>query len=110
MKDFKGNSTSKSQSTTIKDKQRKLLIEKNKVLKRWSEYIKELYADQRTETPTNQETDYTTGIEIKEITEEEIQEVIKRKACRADGIPAELLQSHKQDLQIRKNARRISEK
>ena len=57
----------------------------------------ELYGDQRTETPTNCETDYTTSIEINEITEEEIMKVIKklpkRKACGADGIPAELLQS-----------------
>lgn len=45
----------------------------------------------------HREIDYTTSIEINEITEEEIQEVIKklpkRKACGADGIPAQLLQS-----------------
>lgn len=53
MKDFKGESISKSQSTAIKDKQGKVLIEKNQALKRWTEYIKELYADQRTETLRN---------------------------------------------------------
>ena len=91
MKDFKEKSIRKPQSTTIKDKQGKVLFEKNQVLKRWAEYIKELYVDQRTETLTNRETDYTTGIEINEIMEEEIQEVIKklakRKACGADDTP-----------------------
>ena len=53
-KDFKEiKSIRKPQSTTIKDKQGKVLFQKNEVLKRWAEYIKELYVDQRTETLTN---------------------------------------------------------
>src|SRR5437867_2651273 len=80
---------------TIKSKQGTVLMEKVEVMKRWAEYVKELYKDE------NRRVDDIIDMgqmenEIYTICSEEIEAVIrdlpKGKACGSDNISAELLQ------------------
>src|SRR6478735_3722092 len=76
----------------IKDKAGKSIMEKEDILKRWAEYVEELYEDKK-----RGEADMGDLVnEVYEISSEEIRNVInelpKEKACGEDNISAELLQ------------------
>ena len=74
-----------------KNKEGKMLQSDNDVLKRWQEYVTELYSDKR-----NEEADQTSDQEMGVITVDEVQEIIKKlpkgKPTGEDDIPAEFLQ------------------
>src|SRR3989442_15286351 len=77
---------------TIKSKQGKALLEKDKVMERWAEYVEELYKDE-----SRGEADMGDLVnEVYTISSEEIESVIKDlpkgKTCSSDNISAELLQ------------------
>src|SRR3989441_20597 len=79
---------------TIRGKQGNALVEKDEVMERWAEYVKELYKDE------NREDDIIDMSQMESeaytISSEEIEAVIrdlpKGKACGSDNISAELLQ------------------
>ena len=78
---------------TIKNKQGKILLEKEEVMERWAEYVEELYKDE------SRKGDGMGDLvnEVTLISREEIEIVIKElpkgKACGVDNICAELLQN-----------------
>src|SRR4029077_7080220 len=77
----------------IKDKQGKLIMEKEDILKRWAEYVEELYEDKNrgvTDMGDLVNEEWTIGSDdIRKI----INALPKEKACGIDNISAELLQN-----------------
>jgi exonuclease III len=81
---------------TLKNKQGKILWEKDEVTERWAEYVEELYRDQGRNEVNKDGTDDLVK-DVYTISRDEIESVIKdlpkEKACGDDNICAELLQS-----------------
>ena len=76
----------------VRDKDGTSLLDKGKILKRWEEYVEELYEDNdRGEADMGDLVNEVYNISTEEI-KEVINEMPKEKACGADNIPAELLQ------------------
>ena len=79
----------------IRGKQGNVLMEKDEVMERWAEYVKELYTDEtRGEDASIDKSQMES--EVYTISSEEIEAVIrdlpKGKACGSDNVSAELLQ------------------
>lgn len=75
------------------DKEGKIIIETGQKLRRWKEYIEELFYDQRQE---NTAADWRVGDIAPEVTKSEVEHALRsmknRKSAGPDGIPSELLQ------------------
>ena len=90
--------TKQSKVNTIKDKDGETLVDKTKILKRWTEYCSELYnyelkGDPKVlETPKSQNDD-TDDIILKSEIEEAVKMLKKGKSPGVDNIPGELLQA-----------------
>src|SRR5437879_3703048 len=79
---------------TIRGKQGNALVEKDEVMERWAEYVKELYRDETRGENASIDTSQMES-EVYTISSKEIEAVIrdlpKGKACGSDNISAELL-------------------
>ena len=87
-----------SKVSTIKDKNGETLIEKNRILQRWTEYCSELYNHELNgdesvlDVPNSQSDDSENEIQKAEI-EEAIKKLKKGKSPGVDNIPGELIQA-----------------
>ncbi|GFS27822.1 TIR-NBS-LRR type disease resistance protein [Elysia marginata] len=90
MNEIAGKRKSGPASSCIKDKDGKLLIEKNEVLNRWAEYIEDLFQDDRQDKPHIEK-----PIEGAPILKDEVRKAIKimnhGRAAGPDGITIEAL-------------------
>src|SRR5688572_27679911 len=88
----RGSYTTCSSGSCIRGKDGTVLMEKDKIIKRWTEYIQELFEDDREAMPRIRK-----DIEGPEILKDEVRFTIKqmkrKKACGPDNIFAELLQA-----------------
>ena len=79
-----------SKSGCIKSKTGNILMDKNDILKRWSEYIEDLFYDTRGPTPTIESTIEGPAI-LKEEVEHALSKMKQGKATGPDGVPAEAI-------------------
>ena len=89
IKELCGIGRKKQSSDCIKNKEGKIIFEKEKVLERWSEYVGELFADNRPALPT------PTNDDGPPIIESEVRNALRKmrtgKAPGEDGITVEML-------------------
>ena len=80
-----GRNKGNQQASVLKDKQGNILINNNKMLNRWSEYIGELYED---ESRTFESIKFEGALTGEEITRDEIRYAIKgvKQKKRLDGM------------------------
>ena len=93
-----GRDHNKSHETNIRDKEGQLLTESKEVMKRWHDYIEELYNKKGKPKQLDMEEQQQSTTDIgPDLLQEEIQEAINElkngKAEGADGIPAEILKN-----------------
>ena len=91
IKEITGQGDRKRSNNTIKDKDGKMLFDKEEIKTRWEEYVKELYNDDREDPPT---IDNDTGEEIliSEV-EKAIKDLKKGKAAGSDNITSEMIKA-----------------
>ena len=86
-----GNTKTKNSNGCIKDKNGKVIFEKDKALERWSEYIGDLFSDNRPALPS------PSNLEGPPILQEEFKNAIRKsrigKAPGEDGITTEMIKA-----------------
>ncbi|GFN88795.1 endonuclease-reverse transcriptase [Plakobranchus ocellatus] len=93
IKDVSGKKIKCSTPGCIKSKDGTMLMEKKEILNRWSEYVEDLFKDDKCENPPKKKK----NIEGSTILEEEVEAAIKKmkngKATGPDNIPVEIIKA-----------------